>query len=171
MGHVFWITGLPGSGKTSISRLFYNRLRATKENVVLLDGDELRSVLGIAGHYSYEERKQVAFIYCRLCKMLADQGITIVIATVSMFHDCHSWNREMLSHYHEIYLRTPKEILLQRNQKGLFSAGVQNVVGADIPFEEPRQPDLILENNGDFSTEEMEEQLNASITRYLVEKV
>lgn len=158
-GHVFWITGLAGAGKSTIGRLFVNRLKKTHEKVLLLDGDELRAVLGIEENYSYEERKKIAFTYCRLCKMLADQGFDIVIATVSMFHECHQWNREYQSHYYEIYLRVPKEVLIQRNQKDLFSKRSKNVVGIDIPFEEPQEPHLVLENHGELTPEQAEEQL------------
>ncbi len=163
-GRVFWITGLSGSGKTTISRLFYKRLKSEKREVVLLDGDELRVVLGIAANYSYEERRRLAFIYCRLCKMLADQGHDVVIATISMFYECHQWNRSNQSYYYEIYLRASMQVLKKRNQKNLFSGKNCSIVGVDISFEEPQNPDIILDNEGDASPEEIEEHLYRYIT-------
>jgi len=157
-GRIFWVTGLSGAGKTTISRLLFNRLKKHKENSVFLDGDELRSVLGSEG-YCYEERKKLAFTYSRLCKLLADQGCDVVIATVSMFHECHEWNRKHQPHYKEIYLRVPIEVLIQRNQKNLFLSNSQNVVGIDVKFEEPKNPDVILENHGSLYPKKAVEQL------------
>lgn len=67
--------------------------------------------------------------------------------------------------YREIYLRVTKEILLQRNQKELYTSG-KNVVGVDLPFEEPRKPDVIVQNDGAQTpleiVEELERRLYAS---------
>lgn len=153
-GCVYWITGLSGSGKTTLSHLLYQRLKAEKRKVLLLDGDELRWALGLTDcSYEFEERKKIALIYCRLCKMLAEQGTDVVIATISLFHDCHRWNRENQPSYYEVYLRVPKEVLASRNQKNLYSRDGQAVVGLDVQFEEPVEPDLIIDNHGGVSPE------------------
>jgi len=157
-GRVFWFTGLSGAGKSTISCLFVKRLKKNHDNVVYLDGDEIRSVLGVDGDYAYAERKKLAFIYCRLCKMLADQGHDVVIATISMFHECQKWNRENQCRYYEIYLRAPHEVLKNRRPH-LFSSKSKNIVGIDILFEEPKEPDIVLDNPGDRSPEEIEEEL------------
>lgn len=158
-GCVYWITGLSGAGKSTVSYLFFKRLKKMKENVILLDGDKLRSALGVEANYTYEERKKLALTYCRLCKMLVEQGCDVIIATVSMFHECHRWNRENQPHYYEVYLRVPLKVLAERDQKNLFSNAIKHVVGVDIPFEEPIDPDLIIENYGDISPEMAEEEL------------
>lgn len=158
-GHVIWITGLSGSGKSTLGNRFYQRLKKKMDHVVFLDGDELRSALGVVGNYSYDERKKLSFFYCRLCKMLAEQGCNVVIATISMFHECRKWNRENQPHYFEIYLRVPIEILKRRDHKSLFSSVGQNIVGYDIPFEEPLEADVILDNFGDLSPDTLEEEL------------
>lgn len=158
-GCVFWITGLAGAGKSTIGRLFFHRWKKKKEKVLLLDGDELRATLGIEGHYSYEERKTLAFTYCRLCKMIADQGHDVIISTISLFHDCHQWNRQNQPCYYEIYLRVPIPILNSRNHNNLYATGTNKVVGIDIPFEEPMAPNLIFENYGGLSPDQVAEQI------------
>lgn len=164
MNIVYWITGLSGAGKSTIGQRLVNRLKKKSRPVVFLDGDVLRSVLGIDENYSYEARKKVAFIYCRLCKMLVGQNLDVVIATVSMFHDCHDWNHKNFDHYFEIYIRSPIEILRNRDQKGLFSQGCKEVVGVDIPAEEPINPHIVLDNNGKLSAEEMVEEILNTLT-------
>jgi cytidine diphosphoramidate kinase len=166
MGTVFWITGLPGSGKTTISRLLYHRIKEDQPTL-LLDGDVLRSVLGIEKNYTYLERKKIALIYCKICKMISEQKINVIIATISMFHDCHLWNRANLRRYYEIYIRVPNEVLIQRNQKNLFSGKASHVVGVDIPFEEPKEPHFIIDNNNETSLED----IGANLYNFCLEKI
>lgn len=152
MGVVYWITGLSGAGKTTIGKLFYEKLHSSKSNVVFLDGDVLREVFGNDLGHSIEDRKKSAMRNARLCKLLADQGIDVVCATISMFHDCRSWNRENIKNYKEIYIKVPFEILQQRDQKGLYSGALTkntcNVMGIDLEIEEPIKPDIVIINDG-----------------------
>lgn len=147
-GTVYFFTGLSGAGKTTIGGLFYRRMKARKPNVVLLDGDQLRPMFDVDTGYSFEERKRGAYRNFRLCKMLADQGIDVVLCSISMYHDVRAWNRENIENYREIYIRVSRETLFSRDQKGLYSAG-KNVVGIDLPFEEPDRPHVIVQNDGE----------------------
>lgn len=153
-GKVYWITGLAGAGKTSISQLLYSRLKERRDGVVLLDGDMLREAFGHDLGYSLADRYTNAMRYARLCRMLAGQGLDVVCATISMFHACRAWNRANIPDYCEVYVRASAATLAARNQKGLYSGGqegkgqVRNVVGLDQTFEEPLQPDLVVDNDG-----------------------
>ncbi|MDH5544007.1 MAG: adenylyl-sulfate kinase [Gammaproteobacteria bacterium] len=154
-GHVYWITGLAGAGKTTIGRLLHTHLQSIGQASVYLDGDVLREVFGHTQSHSLEQRRQLASQYGKMCHMLATQGIDVVCATISMFDDVRAWNRQEIRHYHEIYLKVPIDVLVQRDQKALYSraiAGqVSNVMGIDIPVEEPKCPDLELLNDGALS--------------------
>lgn len=147
-GTVYFFTGLSGAGKTTLGGLFYERLKKTKPNVVRLDGDQVRPAFCEDIGYTTEDRRRSAFRIFRVCRLLADQGIDVVCCSISMFRDVRAWNRENIEHYREIYIKVKKETLLSRDQKGLYSAGV-NVVGVDLPFDEPLHPDLVVENDGD----------------------
>lgn len=151
-GIVYWITGLSGAGKTTIGNLLYRKLKEKKKNVVFLDGDILREIFGGDLGYSVEDRKKSAMRNSRICKALSDQGINVVCATISMFDECRNWNRINIKSYKEIYIKVPIEILIKRNQKGLYSKAlngeIENVMGIDIEFEEPKNPDLVILNDG-----------------------
>jgi len=158
MAKLYWFTGLSGAGKTTLGSLWYNYLKSNKNNVVFIDGDMLRYVLDDHG-YSNEERKRGAFQCSRLCALLVDQGIDVICCTISMFDDVRNWNRENIHDYCEVYIRATMETLIKRDQKGLYTQGVSNVVGVNLEFEEPKTPDIILDNNGDRTPEEQIQRL------------
>lgn len=163
MNKVYWLTGLSGAGKTTIGRLWYERLKSAGGTAVFLDGDELRQVFGGSFGYTSEDRRKVAMNYARLCALLSRQGITVVCCTISMFDSVRAWNRENIPGYVEIYIKATMETLRQRDQKGLYSTGKQNVAGVDFQVELPKTPDLILENDGQKTPEEQIEILHSTI--------
>jgi len=147
-GHVLWITGLSGAGKSTVGRAVWSALRSQGIAAIYLDGDVLREILGAVEAHTPEERLALARTYGRLCKVLAEQGYTVVCATISMYHSVRRWNRGHIPGYCEIYLRVPLAELRLRDPKGLYARGV-NVAGLDLPFEEPEVPDLIINNFDD----------------------
>ena len=157
-GTLYWITGLSGSGKTTVGSHLLALLRQRRPATIFLDGDELRDVFAITEAYSPEDRLQLASRYARLCRLLTDQGLDVVCCTISLFRQIHQWNRANIPNYREIYLRVPIEVLVARDAKGLYGkAGrgeVAHLVGAGIPFDEPIAPDLVLENDGRIPPEE-----------------
>ena len=160
---LYWITGLSGAGKTTIAKELYYFLKKRVKNIVLLDGDQLRAVFGNNKGYSLEERLALSLQYCNLCKMLIDQDIHVICATISMFNQIRDWNRNNIDNYLEIYVRVPMDILIKRDQKQLYSRALKKeicgVMGIDIPYEEPCNPDLIIDNNGTTSPDILAKQI------------
>lgn len=158
MNKVYWITGLSGSGKTTIGSALYSELKKLNENVILLDGDVLRRIFGDKYGYSKEDRLSLGTTYSKLCKMLSDQGFTVICCTIAMFDAIRDWNRKNIPDYVEVYLKVPIEVLCTRDQKGLYSGvtagNIFDLVGMDIKMEEPKNPDIILNNDGSFSVSE-----------------
>lgn len=146
---LLWITGFSGAGKTTVASLVSDKLRAAGLPVVLFDGDEIRSILGEKFGHALEDRRHLAGIYGRLCKKVADNGITVVIATVAMFESVRRENRIANSNYLEIYLDVPFDIRSDRDPKGIYKAARQtNLDKAFLSagMEEPTNPDLIIQN-------------------------
>lgn len=150
---VIWITGLSGAGKSTLAHEVAARLRASGEAVVMLDGDELREVFGAvaanAQNHGREGRLALAMQYAHLCRVIAAQGLTVVIATISLFREVHAWNRANLPGFFEVYLKVPVEELRRRDPKGIyrhFDAGeLTHVAGLDLPIDEPEAADWIVE--------------------------
>ena len=147
-GTVYFFTGLSGAGKTTIGRLFYERLAARKDNVVLKDGDGLRVRPEAEVDYSTEARIQRAKYRFAEYKAVADQGTDVVFCSIAMYDEVRQWNRANIENYKEVYIKVPMELLYQRDKKGLYSSGAKNVVGVDLPWDEPTDPDIVIENDG-----------------------
>lgn len=172
-GCVVWITGLSGAGKSTLAAEFTARLRSAGRSVVMLDGDELRAVMGVAAesasNHGREGRLELAMRYASLCRLLANQGVVVVIATISMFKEVHVWNRRNLPNYLEAYLKVPESELRRRDPKGIyrrFDAGeLKNVAGLDFSVDEPESPDWIAEFAPEVSAEQLADNLMDHLMR------
>lgn len=160
-GTVYFFTGLAGAGKTTIGGLFYRRLREQKSNVFLADGDQVRSIFGRSG-YSTEARKDAARRGFRLWRELAEQGIDVVVCSIAMYDEIRQWNRENIENYKEIYIKVTRETLYRRDQKHLYSSGRKEVVGVDLPYDEPKDADVVIHNDGQEAPEEIVARLRAT---------
>lgn len=165
--NVYWLTGLSDSGKSTLCKKLVNYLRDRGKSVVLLDGDEIRAVIGAVRAHTREERLALALRYSRLCKLLSDQGFDVAIATISLFEEVHEWNRENLPGYCEIFLNVPIEELRRRDTKGIYERfdrnQIKNVAGIDLKVDFPKTPDIVLyfdsNKDSDASFEELIRQL------------
>jgi adenylylsulfate kinase len=171
-GRVIWITGLSGAGKSTLAHEVVSSLRAADKAVVMLDGDELREVFGAVAANAYnhgrEGRLALAMQYAYLCRIIAEQGLTVVIATISLFREVHEWNRANLPGYFEVYLKVPVEELRRRDPKGIyhrFDAGeLTHVAGLDLPIDEPEAADWIVKFDSERTVTELAEELNQIIS-------
>ena len=170
---VYWITGLSGAGKTTLAGKIVAQLRVSGEVVVFLDGDELRDVFGAtaanAKNHGREGRLALAFQYAHLCRIIAGQGVTVVIATISLFREIHVWNRANLPGYFEVYLKVPVEELRRRDPKGIyrrFDAGeLSDVAGLDLPIDEPESADWVREFDPSKSVDAVAEEFMKHLKR------
>ena len=150
---VIWMIGLSGTGKTTLATQVVQRIRHQNGKVVLLDGDLIRMLFTNDVDHTIEGRRRNAERLSALTKCIADQGINVVAAVLSIFPEWQRWNRNNIKDYSEVYLKASMETLLRRDIKNLYATALKgelkNVVGVDIPFPEPENPDLVLDNNTD----------------------
>ena len=148
---IIWLIGLSGAGKSVIGRKLAEQLKSEHDNLVYLDGDNLREVWGGSLGHTVEAREVNAGRISSLCRMLDRQGIHAVATVLSIFPEWQEWNRRNFEQYFEVFIDVDIEILKKRDSKGLYGREIggdlNNVVGIDIPFPRPENPDLILSNS------------------------
>jgi adenylylsulfate kinase-like enzyme len=156
VGWVIWITGLPGAGKTVIARVLADLLKSEhSKSVVLLDGDEIRSVLDMITRYLPNERLALARTYGRLSNLFARQGHTVICATVSMFDEVRGENRGTSPYYFEVFVRASDEVRKARKSQ-LVGSQIQDIVAPENKnYQLPGNSDLVLDNSGDRSPAEL----------------
>ena len=171
-GTVYFFTGLAGAGKTTIGGLFYERLKKRSPDAILLDGDRMRTQVGHSAadgtvlqldRYTTEARKAGAFDVFAYCKRASDAGHDIVICSIAMYTEVRSWNRENIQNYKEIYIKVTRETLYRRDQKKLYSSGAKQVVGIDLPYDEPEHPDVVIVNDGSETPEQIVDRLETQL--------
>lgn len=148
---IIWLIGMSASGKTTIGKKIYEKLKHSDEKWIFLDGDIFRNILGEDLGHSIEDRRKNAYRISRFCEFLSSQNINVIACVLSIFHDNQKYNRENIPNYKEIYIDVKFENLLRRDNKELYKKAlngkIKNVVGVDIKFEPPLTPDLIINNN------------------------
>lgn len=148
---VLWITGLSASGKTTVGRAFLEITKDSAAQKVFLDGDALREMFG--GDLGYDENSRIKHIQRvqRLAKFLTDQGIDVVVAALYNNQEILAENRKLFDKYFEVYLKADIEFLKLRENKSLYTKAqsneIKDVVGVDINWQEPKNPDLIIDTN------------------------
>jgi adenylyl-sulfate kinase len=154
-GFVIWLTGLPGSGKTTIARGLEKELKAKGLKVEVFDGDEVRRNLSKGLGFSKEDRdthnKRVIYV----CKLLARNGVNAIVSLISPYRSTRAYAREQLPKFVEVYLKCSLEECIRRDPKGLYKralAGeITNMTGIQDPYEEPLSPEVVLDTEHDSS--------------------
>jgi adenylylsulfate kinase-like enzyme len=147
---VIWITGLSGAGKTTFAVGLKTILRERSSQIISLDGDQLRKILQSSGTENYTRLKRLSLAksYSALAKALSEQGFIVIISTISLFKEVHTWNRKNLTPYIEIFLNSPMETLRKRDQKGLYSTSSKtnliNVAGLDCKIDFPKNSEFMF---------------------------
>ena len=156
---VIWITGLAGSGKTTIGQAVSNLIQPLQPGTVFLDGEDVRAIMGNDLGFTVEDRRYNAWRICRLCQYLDGQGINVICATLSVFREQQEWNRQTYSNYFEIFVDVPMDELVFRDKKNLYSRAlrkeISDVVGVDIPYTPPSNPHFVVKNGQPFRPPEI----------------
>jgi adenylylsulfate kinase-like enzyme len=143
-GTVYWITGLSGVGKTTISLKLLDLLKKKNNNTILINGDDLRKIFEL-NKYDKEARIKYAKQYSKLCQFLSNQGINVILTIVGLFRDIHKWNRNNITNYIEVYIKSDINLIKVHDKRKIYKK--KKVFGKDIKPEIPKKPDIIITND------------------------
>ena len=154
-GTVVWLTGLSGVGKTTIGEILFQQLKPKNPSLLFLDGDRLRQTIAEDLGYTAADRIRTALRISRLCKLVTEQGIDTICATISLIRECQKWNRQNIPGYLEVFLRATSATRHARDHKKIYQRArdgkEKNVYGEDLVPEFPKNPDLVFDNDGEMS--------------------
>ena len=156
---VVWLTGLPGSGKSTIANIVERKLAAAGRHTMLLDGDNLRQGLNADLGFDAAARSENVRRVGEVAKLLADAGLIAIVALVSPFQADRTRAAALLpeGRFLEVFVDTPLAICRQRDPKGLYRKAEQgqlaHLTGRDQPYEAPEGPALVL-NTAELGAEE-----------------
>jgi len=159
---VYWLTGLPGSGKTSIATGVSNKLRNEQNWVVHLDGDFIRKGINKDLGYSEEDRKENIRRVAELCKILNQQKISVICSFISPTLAIRNMAQNIIGpkNFHEIFINAPLEVCIQRDPKGLYKKALKNEItnftGISAPFEAPIKPLTTIQTDKESLEESVE---------------
>ncbi len=153
-GCVVWLTGLPGSGKTSIARAAARELRNRGLRVEVLDGDEVRRWLSPTEGFTREDRERHLRRVAYVAKLLARNGVVVLCSFVSPYRKIRKEIRDIVEDegipFIEVYVKCSLEECIRRDPKGLYkkalSGEIKHMTGIDDPYEEPENPALVLDS-------------------------
>jgi len=157
-GILFWITGLSGSGKTTIAEKIKKKISNIYGPTITISGDELRDVFNL-NKFSRKERLNYALTYGKFCKRITKNNINVIFSTVSLFDKVRTWNRSNIKNYLEIYIKSDIKKIIKKKNKFFYKGNYKNIVGKNLKAELPKSPDIIIENNFTISLNKLSKDL------------
>jgi adenylylsulfate kinase len=149
---VVWLEGLSGAGKTTLSKSLAADLRSAGWKVEVLDGDEVRQMFSPELGFSRKDREFHARRVSYVARMLARNGVAVLVAMITPYETSRQAARsEVAARFAEVWLKCPLEVCRQRDPKGIYRrtqvGEVTRMTGVDDPFEEPLNPDLVVDTS------------------------
>jgi bifunctional enzyme CysN/CysC len=148
---VLWLTGLSGSGKSTIANLVERKLHTLGVRTYLLDGDNVRHGLNKDLGFTATDRIENIRRISEVAKLMVDAGLVVITAFISPFRSERKLARDLVQEgeFVEIFVDTPLAIVERRDPKGLYKKArrgeLKNFTGIDSPYETPESPELLIE--------------------------
>jgi bifunctional enzyme CysN/CysC len=161
MGHparVVWLTGLSGSGKSTIADAAVRKLHAMGIHTYVLDGDNMRTGLNKDLGFTPEDRAENVRRVAEVSKLMRDSGVVVFVALVSPFRSDRESAATLFDKgdFIEVFVDTPVDVCSQRDPKGLYAkaaaGNLPNMTGVGQAYEPPLSPDLIVHGTGDVES-------------------
>jgi adenylylsulfate kinase len=150
-GFVVWLTGLSGSGKTTIARIVEDAVKSMNHCVVVLDGDEIRRHLSPDLGFSKRDRELNVERVAYLSHILSRSGIIAIVAFISPFRTSRDHARKLIGDFVEVWVKCSLETCKKRDPKGLYAkvmrGEITDFTGIDQDYEIPLNPEIILDTD------------------------
>ena len=152
-GQVLWLTGLSGSGKSTIANALEKELYAEGKKTYILDGDNVRHGLNKDLGFTDKDRVENIRRVAEVARLMCDAGLIVITAFISPFRSEREMARSLFKkdEFKEIYISTPLKIAEKRDPKGLYKKArkgqIPNFTGIDSPYEKPSQPEIEIDTS------------------------
>tara|TARA_B100000575_G_C23041362_1_gene599379 strand:+ start:56 stop:574 length:519 start_codon:yes stop_codon:yes gene_type:complete len=146
-GILFWIEGFSGSGKTSISRKIYPKIRKLYGPTLIIQGDNFRKIFNLKS-FSKKGRYENSKKYRKFSRYITDQNINLIFTVVGMMKETRKWLKKNVNNYVDIYIKSDLEKIKKKNKKKIYKLK-NNIVGVHIKPDLPIDAKIIV--NNDFS--------------------
>ena len=168
---VFWLTGLSGSGKSTIAKGVERKLFNKGFFVQVLDGDNIRTGLSNNLTFSVEDRQENIRRISEAAKLYVESGIITLCSFISPTIEIRAMAKEIIggSDYHEVYVKTSLELCEERDVKGLYKKArkglIKGFTGIDAPYEPPVNADMVIPTASQSVDESVDK-----LCHYIIEK-
>ncbi len=167
-GFTLWMTGLSGSGKTTIAKIVEAELKARGLKIERLDGDVVRQSLTRDLGFSKEDRDKNIERVTFVAKLLSRNEVGVIAAFISPYREVRAMCRRETTNFIEVFVYAPLEVCIERDVKGMYAKAIageiENFTGISDPYEEPLDPEITLHTH-----EETPEESAARVIAYLEE--
>ena len=156
-GCVIWLTGLSGSGKTTIGKMLTQYLNELGLRAEFLDGDELRNTISNELGFSKQDRETHVKRVAYLSYLLSKHGVITVVALISPYRSFRQYARNLVGDFVEVWVKCSLETCKRRDPKGLYRSAsygtITNMTGLQSPYEAPNNPEIIVNTEKETSHE------------------
>lgn len=168
-GVVVWLTGLSGSGKSTISVEVEKILNSIGKAVYRLDGDNIRFGLNSDLGFTEEDRMENIRRISEVCALFQDAGLIVIASFISpMAKMRHMAREKSKGKFIEVYVKTNVETCIKRDPKGLYKKAlvgeIKEFTGISAPYEEPENPDITLDTESSTLNECVEQLVKKILT-------
>ena len=164
-GLVVWLTGLPGSGKTTLASHVKRMLESQGYRVELIDGDWARRTVSKGAGFTREERMRHLERIAWIARLLARNGVIVLCSFVSPYREAREMVRRIVEEevpFIEVYVHASLETVIKRDPKGLYAKAlrgeIKHMTGIDDPYEPPENPDMVADTEK-YAPEELAQRL------------
>jgi len=169
-GILFWITGLSGSGKTTIAKKIKKNISEIYGPTIEISGDDFRKAfkLNKSKDFSHKSRLNNLWKYHQFCKLITDKKINLIFSIMGLYSRARQWNKKNIENYIEIYIKTDIKKIMNQKKKEIHLKKKKNVVGYDIKAELPKEPHVKVVNNFDKNLDELSKQILFKIKKIII---